>query len=179
MRLKKNDFMRIVDELKVGDFIEYTGELIVMRDAAQLRIRNLISMGKKIPVPLKNSIIFYAGPAKKSEKFSSGAIGPTTSERMDIYLEMLLELGVLATVGKGKRSKKAIRLCEKYGRPYLVAPSGAAAYLASKVQKVEILAFHDLGPEAIHRLHVKDFPLLVYIDPRGETLDYYDSTVFS
>ncbi len=111
-------------------------------------------------------IIFYAGPAKPT-KDSFGAIGPTTSSRMDSFLEMLYLKGVLATVGKGKRSLQAVSLCKKYKRVYFLAPSGAAAALAGRISGMTVVAFDDLGTEAIFRVSVKDFPLYVAIDCLG------------
>ncbi|AEH50503.1 FumA C-terminus/TtdB family hydratase beta subunit [Pseudothermotoga thermarum] len=154
--------------LNAGDYIRYSGEFLVMRDAAQKRIRQMLKEGRDLPIDLSGKIVFYAGPAKsKDGKFS---IGPTTSARMDQYLQMLFELGVVATVGKGKRSKLACELCAKFRRVYFVAPSGAAAALSQHVDSILPIAFEDLGPEAIYLLKVKDFPLIVAIDSNGQTI---------
>ncbi len=155
-------------ELRISERINYSGTFLIMRDAAQKRIQNLVEQKKPLPFELSNQIVFYAGPTKPlNEKV---AIGPTTSERMDRYLKMLFELGVLATVGKGKRSELAKNLCQQYQRVYFVAPSGAAAALSEHISKIELLAFEDLGPEAVYRLEVVDFPLIVAIDSHGNSL---------
>jgi len=159
-----------IDELKVGEEVKYSGELLVMRDAAQKRIKNFLERNKTLPLKLEGKIVFYAGPARSPDGKKCGAIGPTTSARMDEYLEMLYSLGVVATVGKGKRSNWVVDMCRKWKRVYFVTPSGAAAYLSRCVESIETVAFEDLGPEAIYRIHVKNFPLLVAIDVWGNTV---------
>lgn len=155
-----------INELHAGEELSYTGELLAMRDAAQKRLERSIQEGDTLPVELENAIIFYAGPAKASET-SFGAIGPTTANRMDPFLEMLYKEGVKATIGKGKRSRLAASLCRDYERVYFLAPSGAAAALADKIVSLEVLAYEDLGAEAIFKIKVKDFPLYVAIDLKG------------
>lgn len=146
----------------------YSGTMIVMRDAAQKRIEKLLSEGQRLPIDLVGKIVFYAGPTRVIDgKF---AIGPTTSERMDKYLRMLFELGVIATVGKGRRSELARKLCKEYKRVYLIAPSGAAAALSEHVESLKLLAFEDLGTEAIYEIFVRNFPLIVGIDIEGNDL---------
>lgn len=161
-----------IERLKAGDLISYSGEMIVMRDAAQRRLMEMYLRGSKLPVSLSDAIVFYAGPAKAPGGKSVGAIGPTTSVRMDGYLEMLYEFGVIATVGKGKRTNKAVELCKRYGKVYFVTPSGCAAAMSKRIDKMEILAFEDLGAEAIYRIECHDFPLLVAIDSSG--VDIFD-----
>jgi len=155
-------------ELKAGERINYTGAMIVMRDAAQKRIEMLLRKGSNVPIDLKGKIVFYAGPTRIVD--GRFAIGPTTSERMDRYVKMLFELGVLATVGKGQRSEMARKLCREYRRIYFVAPSGAAAALSEHVENIELLAFEDLGTEAVYEIQVKDFPLIVAIDSEGSDI---------
>jgi fumarate hydratase subunit beta len=159
-----------IEKLNAGEILTFSGEMIVMRDAAQKRISELLSKKEEIPVNLNNKIIFYAGPAKPPENSEIGAIGPTTSERMDKYLEMLFNLGVIATVGKGKRSNSAVEFCKNYKRAYFITPSGAAAYLSKTVEDIKIIAFSDLGTEAIHKIQVKNFPLMVGIDSKGDQI---------
>lgn len=151
--------------LNVGESIQYTGSLIVMRDAAQKRLLEIQNTGKELPVSLAGKLVFYAGPT-----FSKGKmiIGPTTSKRMDRFLEFLAQNGVQGTIGKGARTMQAIEVIKKYQMPYFVAPSGCAAYLSQKVLSWKILAFDDLGPEAIYKIEVKDFPLIVGIDSQGK-----------
>lgn len=159
-----------VEELKAGTEILYSGELIIMRDAAQKRIMESFKNSDGLPVNLNGSLVFYAGPAKTPHGRIVGAIGPTTSARMDGFLEMLFNLGVVATIGKGKRSQLCKELCQKYRRIYFVAPSGAAAALAKRTTEIEILAYADLGPEAIQRLIVHNFPLMVAVDSHGNDI---------
>lgn len=155
-------------ELKISERINYSGLFLIMRDAAQRRIQDLLEHKKTLPFELSSQIVFYAGPTKSLN--GKVAIGPTTSERMDRYLKMLFELGVVATIGKGKRSEIARNLCQEYERVYFVAPSGAAAALSEYVKKIELLAFEDLGPEAVYKIEVVDFPLIVAIDSKGNDL---------
>ncbi len=155
-------------KLTAGEQINYTGEFLVMRDMAHKRLQELVSNQLTLPIDFQGRIVFYAGPAKmKDGKF---AIGPTTSARMDKYLHMLYELGVLATVGKGKRTQNVTELCKKYRRVYFVAPSGAAAALSQHTESISLIAFEDLGPEAIYLLKVKNFPLIVAIDSEGRSI---------
>lgn len=155
-------------ELKISERLDYSGSFLIMRDAAQRRIQDLLEQKEKLPFDLSDQIVFYAGPTKPLN--DKVGIGPTTSERMDRYLKMLFELGVLATVGKGKRSMLAKNLCRMYKRVYFVAPSGAAAALSESVKKIQLVAFEDLGPEAVYRIDVVDFPLIVAIDSEGNDL---------
>lgn len=151
--------------MRAGERIDYTGAMIVMRDAAQKRIEMFLRKGSNVPVDLKGKIVFYAGPTRIVD--GRFAIGPTTSERMDRYLKMLFELGVLATVGKGERSETARKLCREYRRIYFVAPSGAAAALSERVESLKLLTFENLGTEAVYEIQVKNFPLIVAIDSEG------------
>ncbi len=155
--------------MEIRNFIKYSGEMIVMRDAAQKRLIRDFKNNETL-IDLNGKIIFYAGPAKKPQNKPVGAIGPTTSERMDKYLEFLFEKGVIGTVGKGKRSDLARELCKKYKRVYFVTPSGAAAALSKCITKHEILLYPDLQTEAIQKIQVKDFPLYVAIDIFGNSI---------
>ena len=149
-----------IEELRAGDELLYSGELLLMRDAAQKRLKMLLEEGEELPVSLDGAIIFYAGPAKPT-KDSFGAIGPTTSNRMDAFLEMLYLKGVLATVGKGKRGQQAVSLCKEYGRAYFLAPSGAAAALAHKEHR-PAWAHPMVTPDVVGNL-----PGLLVIPPAG------------
>ncbi|OAA31649.1 fumarate hydratase [Kosmotoga arenicorallina S304] len=159
-----------IPEFKVGEMIHFSGEFIVMRDAAQKRLREILETKGEIPLYLKEKIIFYAGPAKKVSGSEIGAIGPTTSIRMDPFLEMLLKLGVRATIGKGRRNDYVRELCQKYSALYFITSSGTAAALSKKVVKADIIAFPELGPEAVYRLEVEKFPLIVAIDSFGNSI---------
>lgn len=146
--------------MKTNEAFTYTGSLLIMRDQAQSRLHALWTQGLPLPVALDGRVVFYAGPARPDAQ-GRVAIGPTTSARMDRFLEMLFELGVKATIGKGPRSSAGQKTCERYGKPYWIAPSGCAAYLSSCIEKGPLLVcFEDLGPEAIWEVWVKDFPLI-------------------
>lgn len=150
--------------------IHFSGEFIVMRDAAQKRIRKILESKGQLPFSLKEKFVFYAGPAKKAAGSTIGAIGPTTSIRMDPFVEMLLKLGIRATIGKGNRNDYVRELCKKYSALYFITSSGTAAALSKKVVKAEIVAFPELGPEAVYRLEVEKFPLIVAIDSFGNSI---------
>uniref|UniRef100_A0A7C4WBV8 TRZ/ATZ family protein n=1 Tax=Fervidobacterium pennivorans TaxID=93466 RepID=A0A7C4WBV8_FERPE len=154
--------------LKVGELFYYFGTLLVMRDAAHKKIIEEERETGRLPISLYGRIIFYAGPT-----FSNGrmVIGPTTSKRMDKFLEYTLSKGVIATIGKGERTPEAVEIIKKYRAPYLIAPSGCAAYLSEKILGWKIVAFEELGPEAIYEITVEDFPLIVAIDCNGNTFN--------
>ncbi|WP_290853103.1 FumA C-terminus/TtdB family hydratase beta subunit [Fervidobacterium sp.] len=164
--MRRMDKIALCD-LKAGESFYYSGTLLVMRDAAHKRIIEEEKETGRMRISLDGKIIFYAGPT-----FSNGRmiIGPTTSKRMDKFLEYTLSKGVIATIGKGERTHEAIEAIKKYRAPYLVAPSGCAAYLSEKILDWKIVAFEELGPEAIYEITVKDFPLVVAIDCNGNLL---------
>lgn len=158
------------NNLSIGNYIEYSGEMIIMRDAAHEKIKKLLDNNSPLPIDFKNKIIFYAGPAKKPDNLVIGSIGPTTSNRMDNYLEMMYKLGIKATVGKGNRNQLVEVLNKKYNKYYFICPSGASAYLSQKVIFHEVVCFQELGTEAIQKIEVVDFPLIVAIDNSGKNL---------
>ncbi|MGB9613911.1 MAG: FumA C-terminus/TtdB family hydratase beta subunit [Fervidobacterium sp.] len=147
-----------IKNVKKGDVIYYTGKMIVMRDAAQKRLVELEVQDRSLPINLSGEIVFYAGPTFVGDRI---VIGPTTSKRMDRFLEFLGSHGVIATVGKGERTQEGLRVMNKYKMVYFVTPSGCAAYLGEKISRWSVLAFDDLGPEAIYEIYVENFPLLV------------------
>lgn len=149
--------------LSVGDSVLLSGEIIVARDAAHKRLYELIKNNKKLPFELKNKIIFYAGPCPAKPGEISGSIGPTTASRMDKFAQCFYSAGIMATIGKGNRSKETAEYIRKSGGRYLSAQGGIAALLSEKILKSEIIAYEDLGAEAIYRLTVKDFPVKVEI----------------
>lgn len=153
-------FTETLRKLNVGEMFEYTGKLIVMRDAAQKRLVEMENNGKILPVELKDALIFYAGPT-----FSKGSIviGPTTSKRMDRFLEFLGRHSVVGTIGKGERTPEGVEIIKKFKMIYFVTPSGCAAYLGKKIKSWKIVAFEDLGPEAVYEIEVENFPLLVVV----------------
>jgi fumarate hydratase subunit beta len=156
-----------IQKLKAGDIVSLSGRIFSARDAAHKKIVSAIAGGLTLPVEIEGQTIFYLGPSPTPPGKASGSIGPTTSARMDEFTEPLLEKGLKAAIGKGARSEKVRELFIKYGAVYFVACGGIGAYLARKVEKIEPVAYQDLGPEAIYLLEVKDFPLIVAYDVRG------------
>jgi len=164
------EIVKNITAFQPGDTVIFNGELLVMRDAAQKKLLELFNSTKKLPVKLENQIVFYAGPSRTPPNFVIGSIGPTTSERMDRYLNFLYSNGVVATVGKGPRTKEAVELTKRYSKIYFITLSGAAALLSKSITAHEILAFPELGPEAISKIKVKNFPMIVAINSIGKTV---------
>ena len=163
------DIKEIVN-LRVGDFVNITGNIYAVRDAAHKRFFELIEKGKKLPIDLKGQIIFYAGPTPTKPGHSCGSVGPTTSYRMDPYTPSLLERGLKGMIGKGLRSKEVIDSMKKNKVIYFATVGGAAALIARSVKRSEVIAYEDLGAEAVFRFYVKDFPAIVVIDLAGNNL---------
>lgn len=167
IKLKTPLDLKKISKLKAGDIIRLSGTVIGARDAAHKRIISSIKKGEKLPIQLKNATIFYLGPSPAPPGKICGSIGPTTSERMDVYTEPLLKEGLKAMIGKGKRGTGLRELLKKYRAVYFAAPGGVAAYLAKKVKKIDIIAYKDLGPEAVFSLVIDDLPLIVAYDIFG------------
>lgn len=159
-----------VKALKVGDNVLIRGIIYTGRDAAHKRLAELIEKRKELPVDFQGQIIYYVGPAPAKPGYAAGSAGPTTSYRMDPYTVPLLDRGLKGMIGKGTRSKEVIEAMKRYGAVYFGAVGGAAALIARSIKKVEVVAYEDLGPEAIHRFYVEDFPAIVVIDSRGNNL---------
>ena len=157
-------------ELKAGDKVELTGIIYTARDAAHERLIKLLNEGKKLPIPLKGQVIYYVGPAPAKPGKVIGSAGPTTSYRMDPYTPILLEKGLKAMIGKGERSKNVIKSMKKNKCVYFGAVGGAAALIAKRIKKSEVVAYSDLGPEAIRKLVVENLPLIVVNDIYGNDL---------
>ncbi len=157
-------------QLKAGDLVKITGYIYAARDAAHKKFFELIKRNKKLPIDLKGKIIFYAGPTPAKPGYSCGSVGPTTSYRMDPYTPSLLEKGLKGMIGKGFRSKEVIDSIKKNKAVYFVAVGGAAALIAKSVKKSEVIAYEDLGAEAIYRFYVEDFPAIVVVDSAGNNL---------
>ncbi len=156
--------------LCAGEQVLLTGSIYTARDAAHARLAQTIETGVQPPVDLRNQTIFYAGPAPARPGAVIGSIGPTTSGRMDPYTPTLLQHGLTGMIGKGLRSSEVIDAMRQHGAVYFAALGGAAALLARSVVAVELVAYEDLGTEAIRRLDVKDFPVIVAIDSEGKSL---------
>ena len=163
------DIKEIVN-LRAGDFVNITGNIYAARDAAHKRFSELIEKGKKLPIDLKGQIIFYAGPTPTKPGYPCGSVGPTTSYRMDPYTPSLLERGLKGMIGKGFRSKEVIDSMKKNKAVYFAAVGGTAALIARRVKKSEIIAYKDLGAEAVFRFYVEDFPAIVVVDSAGNNL---------
>src|SRR4030065_2162609 len=159
-----------VEKLKTGDKVLITGVLYTARDAAHKRLIELLDKGEKLPFEVKGQLIYYVGPTPAKPGQVIGSAGPTTSGRMDAYTPRLLELGLKGTIGKGQRSAEVVEAMKKYKAVYLAAVGGGAALIAKTIKKAEIVAIEDLGPEAIRRLEVVDFPAIVVNDINGNDL---------
>jgi len=160
----------VLESLKAGDFVLISGVIYTARDAAHKRIVEALERGEEPPFDLKGQIIYYAGPAPAKPGRPIGSVGPTTSYRMDPYAPKLLEVGLKGMIGKGTRSKEVVDAIVKYRGVYFGAVGGAAAYLARCVKEAEVIAYEDLGPEAVRRLVVEDFPAFVVNDVHGNDL---------
>ncbi len=150
-----------IAELRVGDRVMLSGTMLVMRDAAHNRIRDMIIAGNTLPVSFEGECIYYMGATPSTEGRPIGSAGPTTSKRMDSITPMLIERGLLATVGKGERSKAVYDAISQSGGVYFSAIGGAGAYYCNCIKKVELLAFPELLSEAIYRITVENFPVVV------------------
>ena len=160
----------VIENLKAGDLVLISGVIYTARDAAHKRIVEALDRGEEPPFDLKGQVIYYAGPAPAKPGRPIGSVGPTTSYRMDPYAPRLLEVGLKGMIGKGTRSKEVIDAIVKYRGVYFGAVGGAAAYLARCVKEAEVIAYEDLGPEAVRRLVVEDFPAFVVNDVHGNDL---------
>lgn len=156
--------------LVVGDLVLVSGIIYTARDAAHKRLVELLDQGEELPVDFRGQILYYVGPSPARPGRVIGAAGPTTSTRMDAYTPTLLQLGLKAMIGKGKRSPEVIAALKEHTAVYLGATGGAGALIAKCVIAAEVVAFPDLGPEAIHRLEVQDFPAMVVNDCHGGDL---------
>lgn len=160
----------VVEELKAGDYIFITGTIYTARDAAHKRMYEAKTEGKPFPIDLKNNIIYYLGPTPAREGKVIGSAGPTTSSRMDKYTPLLMENGLKGMIGKGKRNEKVIESIKKNKAVYFAAVGGAGALLSKCIIASKVVAYDDLGTEAIRKLEVKDLPVIVVIDKDGNNL---------
>jgi len=158
------------ETLRCGDKVLISGKIYTARDAAHKRMIESLDRGEELPIDIKNQIIYYAGPAPAKPGRVIGSCGPTTSCRMDAYAPKLIELGLTGMIGKGERDEGVVDAMEKHGAVYFGAIGGAGALIAECVESVEVVAYEDLGTEAIRCLTVKDFPAIVVIDNKGNSL---------
>lgn len=157
-------------KLKSGDSCLISGVIYTARDAAHKRLCELIAQGKELPFDIKDSVIYFVGPTPARPGEVIGSAGPTTSYRMDAYSPKLIALGQTGMIGKGKRSQEVIAAMKEHGAVYFGAIGGCGALLSQCIKKAEVIAYEDLGAEAIRRLEVEDFPVVVVIDSEGNNL---------
>ena len=156
--------------LKAGDACLISGVIYTARDAAHKRLCELVAQGKPLPMNMENAIIYFVGPTPAKPGQAIGSAGPTTSYRMDAYSPALISIGQTGMIGKGKRGSEVIEAMKTYGAVYFGATGGCGALLSKCIKKSEIIAYEDLGAEAIRRLEVEDFPVTVIIDSEGNNL---------
>ena len=159
-----------IERLKVGDEVLLSGRILVGRDQAHMRLCDLIDKGEKLPVALKGEIIYYMGPAPTPQGKVIGACGPTTSSRMDAFAPKLMDIGLKGMIGKGPRYGDVEESIVKNEAIYFYSFGGCGAMYSQRVKSNKILAFEDLGPEAIYELEVEDFPVIVAIDSKGNNI---------
>lgn len=156
--------------LKAGDYVYITGTIYTARDAAHKRMDETLNRNESLPIDVNDNIIYYMGPSPAREGRPIGSAGPTTATRMDKYAPRLLDMGLIGMIGKGKRQKPVVDAIIRNGAVYFAAVGGAGALLAQRIVKSEVVAYDDLGTEAIRKLEVKDFPVIVVIDSDGNNL---------
>lgn len=156
--------------LRSGDYVYLTGTIYTARDAAHKRMQETLDAGEPLPIEMDGTVIYYMGPSPAREGRPIGSAGPTTSSRMDKYAPNLLNLGLSAMIGKGKRSQSVIDAIVKNGAVYFAAIGGAGALLSKCIVKSDVVAYEDLGTEAIRKLEVENFPVVVVIDSEGNNL---------
>lgn len=162
-------------ELHAGDYVYLTGTIYTARDAAHKRMQEALDTGKELPVAMQDTIIYYMGPSPAREGKVIGSAGPTTASRMDKYTPRLLDMGLKGMIGKGKRSKEVLEAIVRNHAVYFAAVGGAGALLSKAIIASEVVAYEDLGTEAIRKLEVKDFPVVVVADAEGNNL--YETAV--
>ncbi len=160
----------VIGKLRAGDAIFISGYVYTGRDSAHKKLIDLIEEGKDLPVDLKGQFIYYVGPTPARPGKAIGSAGPTTSYRMDSFAPILHKLGLKGTIGKGTRSEKVKESLIKYKGVYLAAVGGAGALISQSIEEAEVIAYPELGPEAIRKIKVKDFPCIVINDMYGEDL---------
>lgn len=158
------------EQLNAGDYVYLSGTIYTARDAAHKRMYEALLTGEKLPIEISGNLIYYMGPSPAREGRPIGSAGPTTSSRMDRYTPELLDLGMIGMIGKGKRSEEVRQAVIRNGAVYFAAVGGAGAVLSKAILQSEVIAYDDLGTEAVRKLVVKDFPVVVVMDSRGNNL---------
>lgn len=156
--------------LVAGDYVYISGTIYVARDAAHKRMQEALDRGENLPIEMTNNIIYYMGPSPAREGRPIGSAGPTTASRMDKYAPKLLDMGLKGMIGKGKRTKEVLDAIVRNGAVYFAAVGGAGALLSKSITESEVIAYDDLGTEAIRKLTVKDFPVIVVDDCQGNNI---------
>ena len=159
-----------IEELKAGDYVYLTGTIYTARDAAHKRMYNKKKKGESLPIDLKGNVLYYLGPSPAREGQVIGSAGPTTSSRMDKYTPDMLDAGLKGMVGKGKRSPEVIEAMKRNHAVYFAAVGGAGALLSKCIKEAEVVAYDDLGTEAIRKLYIENLPVIVVIDKDGNNL---------
>lgn len=159
-----------VKALEAGDYVYITGTIYTARDAAHLRMSEALDRGEELPIDLNNNIIYYMGPTPAREGRVIGSAGPTTASRMDKYAPRLLDLGLTGMIGKGRRKPEVTDSIVRNAAVFFAAVGGAGALLSKCIKKAEVIAYDDLGTEAIRKLEVENFPVIVVIDSKGRNL---------
>ena len=157
-------------KLKAGDYVYITGIIYTARDAAHKRMYDALQKGESLPLDVRNNIIYYMGPSPAREGRPIGSAGPTTASRMDKYAPTLLDMGLIGMIGKGKRTEAVKEAIVRNGAVYFAAVGGAGALLSKSIKSSEVIAYEDLGTEAIRKLEVENFPVIVVIDAEGNNL---------
>lgn len=165
----------IVKELKAGDYVYLTGTIYTARDAAHKRMYEALQNGETLPFDIEGNVIYYMGPSPAREGRPIGSAGPTTASRMDKYTPALLELGMRGMIGKGRRTEAVRESMMKNQAVYFAAVGGAGALLSKSILQAEVIAYEDLGTEAIRKLEIKDFPVIVVMNCEGNNL--YDMAI--
>ena len=159
-----------IEELKAGDYVYLTGTIYTARDAAHKRMHDSMKKGESLPIDLKGNVLYYLGPSPAREGQVIGSAGPTTSSRMDKYTPDMLDAGLKGMVGKGKRSPEVIEAMKRNHAVYFAAVGGAGALLSKCIKEAEVVAYDDLGTEAIRKLYIENLPVIVVIDKDGNNL---------
>lgn len=169
IKINTSDLKQKAADLRAGDTVLLSGTVYTARDAAHARLCKMIDAGEPLPFALDGAVIYYAGPTPARDGAVIGSCGPTTSSRMDKFAPKLIERGLVGMIGKGKRSESVTEAMKDHGAVYFCAIGGAGALAAKCVKKAEIVAFEELGCEAVRRLEIEDFPLIVGIDAHGNS----------
>lgn len=170
VRMNTEELSARAGELTAGQRILLSGTAYTARDAAHIRIMEALDGNGELPFPLKGAVIYYSGPTPTPPGMAIGAAGPTTSSRLDRFTPTLMDHGLIATIGKGQRSKDVVDAIKKHGGVYFAALGGAAALAAASITQCDVIAYEDLGTESVKRIVLKDFPLIVAIDSKGNVL---------